>query len=86
MFRIEFSLTIVAAILTIIGYSINDTIVIFDRVRENRGLMRDADLASLLNTSITQTLGRTILTSRPCFFRSSPCSSWPRGTSRTSRC
>jgi len=52
----------VAALLTIIGYSINDTIVIFDRVRENRGLMRDADLGTILNTSITQTLGRTILT------------------------
>jgi preprotein translocase subunit SecF len=67
VFRIEFSPTTVAAILTIIGYSINDTIVIFDRVRENRGLMRDADLAMLLNTSITQTLGRTILTSTTVF-------------------
>jgi preprotein translocase subunit SecF len=67
VFRIEFSPTTVAAILTIIGYSINDTIVIFDRVRENRGLMRDADLATLLNTSITQTLGRTILTSLTVF-------------------
>ena len=53
--------------LTIIGYSINDTIVIFDRVRENRGLMRDADLAAILNTSITQTLGRTILTGTTVF-------------------
>jgi hypothetical protein len=57
----------VAAVLTIVGYSINDTIVIFDRVRENRGLMRDADLATLLNTSITQTMGRTILTSLTVF-------------------
>ncbi len=62
VFRIEFTTTTVAALLTIIGYSINDTIVIFDRVRENRGLMRDADLGVILNTSITQTLGRTILT------------------------
>ena len=62
VFRIEFTTTTVAALLTIIGYSINDTIVIFDRVRENRGLMRDADLGTILNTSITQTLGRTILT------------------------
>ena len=67
LFRIEFSPTTVAAVLTIIGFSINDTIVIFDRVRENRGLMRDADLAMLLNTSITQTLGRTILTSTTVF-------------------
>jgi preprotein translocase subunit SecF len=67
LFRIEFTTTTVAAVLTIIGYSINDTIVIFDRVRENRGLLRDADLATLLNTSITQTLGRTILTSLTVF-------------------
>jgi preprotein translocase subunit SecF len=67
LFRIEFTTTTVAAVLTIIGYSINDTIVIFDRVRENRGLMRDADLATILNTSITQTLGRTILTSLTVF-------------------
>jgi preprotein translocase subunit SecF len=63
LFRVEFTTTTVAAILTIIGYSINDTIVIFDRVRENRGLMRDVELGMLLNTSITQTLTRTILTS-----------------------
>jgi preprotein translocase subunit SecF len=62
LFRIEFTTTTVAAVLTIIGYSINDTIVIFDRVRENKGLMRDASLAVILNTSITQTLGRTLLT------------------------
>jgi preprotein translocase subunit SecF len=61
--RIEFTTTMVAAVLTIIGYSINDTIVIFDRVRENRPLMRDAPLITILNTSITQTLSRTILTS-----------------------
>jgi preprotein translocase subunit SecF len=63
IFRFEFTTTTVAAILTIIGYSINDTIVIFDRVRENRGLMRDSSLINILNTSITQTLSRTILTS-----------------------
>ncbi len=62
IFRIEFTTTTVAAILTIIGYSINDTIVIFDRVRENKGLMRDTELGVILDTSITQTLGRTILT------------------------
>jgi preprotein translocase subunit SecF len=67
LFRIEFTTTTVAAVLTIIGYSINDTIVIFDRARENRGLMRDASLAAILNTSITQTLGRTLLTSLTVF-------------------
>ena len=49
-------------ILTIIGFSINDTIVIFDRVRENIKKMRKDDLATIMNVSINQTLGRTILT------------------------
>jgi preprotein translocase subunit SecF len=49
--------------MTIIGYSLNDTIVIFDRVRENQDLMRDSDLEVILNTSITQSMGRTLLTS-----------------------
>jgi preprotein translocase subunit SecF len=59
----EFTLTIVAALLTVIGYSIHDSIVVFDRVREN--LRKDAklDLATLVNGSINQTLSRTILTS-----------------------
>jgi preprotein translocase subunit SecF len=67
VFRIEFTTTTVAAVLTIIGYSINDTIVIFDRVRENRGILREADLGTILNTSISQTMGRTILTSFTVF-------------------
>ena len=67
VFRLEFSTTTVAAVLTIIGYSINDTIVIFDRARENRGLMPNADLKTILNTSISQTLGRTVLTSFTVF-------------------
>ena len=61
--RIEVSTAIVAAILTIIGYSLNDTIVVFDRIRENRQLMRDADLKTVVNTSITQSLSRTLITS-----------------------
>jgi len=63
VFQMEVTTTTAAAILTIIGYSLNDTIVIFDRIRENRSLLRDTDLATLINTSITQSLGRTILTS-----------------------
>ncbi|MFW6323715.1 MAG: protein translocase subunit SecF [Desulfovibrionales bacterium] len=59
----EFDLTIVAALLTIIGYSLNDTIIVFDRIRENlRGKVRES-LGSIINTSINQTLSRTILTS-----------------------
>jgi preprotein translocase subunit SecF len=63
VFRIEFDAGAIAAILTIIGYSINDSIVIFDRVRENRGLMHDADPLLIMDTSVSQTLGRTFITS-----------------------
>jgi len=58
----EISLTVIAAILTLIGYSNNDTIVIFDRIRENLKLMRRESLAQIVNKSINQTLSRTILT------------------------
>ena len=63
----EISLTVVAALLTLVGYSINDTIVVFDRVRENVRLMRREDLATVINTSINQTLNRTIMTSGMTF-------------------
>ncbi len=63
IFRVEIDSATIAAILTILGYSINDTIVIFDRVRENRTLMRESSLETLLDASITQTLGRTVITS-----------------------
>jgi preprotein translocase subunit SecF len=58
----EISLTVIAAILTLIGYSNNDTIVVFDRIRENLKLMRRESLAEIVNRSINQTLSRTILT------------------------
>jgi preprotein translocase subunit SecF len=58
----EFNLPIVAAVLTIIGYSINDTIVVFDRIRENTRLSRRSELGEVINASINQTLSRTILT------------------------
>jgi preprotein translocase subunit SecF len=58
----EMSLTVIAAILTLIGYSNNDTIVVFDRIRENLKLMRRERLADIVNRSINQTLSRTILT------------------------
>jgi preprotein translocase subunit SecF len=58
----EISLTVVAAILTLVGYSNNDTIVVFDRIRENLKLMRREKLADIVNRSINQTLSRTILT------------------------
>ena len=58
----EISLTVIAAILTLIGYSNNDTIVVFDRIRENLKLMRREKLADIVNRAINQTLSRTILT------------------------
>jgi preprotein translocase subunit SecF len=63
LFQFEVDLTFIAAILTVIGYSINDTIVIFDRIRENLKLMRKEDLATLVNKSIKQNLVRTFNTS-----------------------
>jgi preprotein translocase subunit SecF len=63
VFHREVNLTTVAAILTIVGYSVNDTVIVYDRVRENFGLMRGATFESIINTSISEMLGRTILTS-----------------------
>jgi preprotein translocase subunit SecF len=63
LFNKEISLTVIAALLTLVGYSMNDTIVIFDRIRENLKLMRREPLESLMNKSINQTLSRTFLTS-----------------------
>lgn len=63
LFNKEISLTVIAAILTLIGYSMNDTIVVFDRIRENLRMSRREKLADLVNRSINQTLSRTVLTS-----------------------
>ena len=63
LFQIEFNLTSVAAILTIAGYSINDTVVVFDRVRENLRKYKAMPLLKLLNLTVNETLSRTILTS-----------------------
>jgi preprotein translocase subunit SecF len=59
----EMTLTVIAAILTLIGYSMNDTIVVFDRIRENLRLVRRGSLSNIVNLSINQTLSRTVLTS-----------------------
>jgi preprotein translocase subunit SecF len=66
-FGYELSLNIIAAILTITGYSVNDTIVIFDRVRENFRTMRGASLENQVNTAVNQTLSRTIITAGTTF-------------------
>jgi preprotein translocase subunit SecF len=63
IFHFEISLTVIAALLTLVGYSMNDTIVIFDRIRENMRLMRREPFHVIVNRSINQTLSRTILTS-----------------------
>ncbi len=62
-FRLQFDLSIVAAMLTIVGFSINDTIVVYDRIRENIARTRNPNLAQVMNDAINQTLSRTILTS-----------------------
>ena len=64
----EFSLTTLAAILTVIGYSMNDTIVVFDRIRENVARYRDKKFDRVVNASINETLSRTILVSGTVFF------------------
>jgi preprotein translocase subunit SecF len=63
LFHYEISLTVIAALLTLVGYSMNDTIVIFDRVREDLRLMRKDSFPDIVNKAINQTLSRTILTS-----------------------
>jgi preprotein translocase subunit SecF len=60
--RVEFDLQVLAALLAIVGYSLNDTIIIYDRIRENLELQPGADLVKVLNTSVNQTMSRTILT------------------------
>jgi len=64
---IEFDLTVLAAILAVIGYSLNDTIVVYDRIRENVGRLRDRSLEKVVNISVNETLSRTVLTSFTTF-------------------
>lgn len=63
LFQIEFDLTVLAAVLAVIGYSVNDTVVVFDRIRENFRRMRKESTLEIMNTSINQTLSRTLMTS-----------------------
>jgi preprotein translocase subunit SecF len=66
-FRYDLTLNVIAGLLTITGYSVNDTIVIFDRVRENMRSMRRDNLATIVNVAVNQTLGRTIITAGTAF-------------------
>jgi len=67
LFWEEFSLTTVAAILTVIGYSVNDTVIIFDRIRENAHKLKDKKFIRVMNISINETLSRSLLTSLTVF-------------------
>jgi len=66
--NVEVNLDILAAILTILGYSLNDTIIVFDRIREGIRKIKDPDLGGIINESVTRTLSRTVLTSLTTFF------------------
>jgi len=68
LFQIDVNLDVLAAILTLLGYSLNDTIIVFDRIREGIIKTKNADLAEIINESITRTLARTTLTSLTTFF------------------
>jgi preprotein translocase subunit SecF len=63
LFGLEFDLTVLAAILAVIGYSLNDTIVVFDRIRENFRKIRKGDAVEVIDASLNQTLSRTLITS-----------------------
>jgi preprotein translocase subunit SecF len=76
----EINLTTVAAILTIIGYSVNDTVVVYDRVRENLGKLRGSSFSSLINVSLSEMLSRTLLTSGTTIFSLTAFFVWGTGT------
>ena len=63
LFQLNFDLTVLAAVLAVIGYSLNDTIVVFDRIRENFRIIRKGTAVDIVNTSLNQTLSRTLMTS-----------------------
>jgi len=68
LFQIDVNLPILAAILTILGYSLNDTVIVFDRIREGIRTIKSAELSSIIDESVTRTLSRTTLTSLTTFF------------------
>ena len=68
IFQLQFDLSVLSALLAVIGYSLNDTIVVYDRIRENSTLIHEEDFEKVLNISINQTLSRTIITSLTTLF------------------
>src|SRR5699024_586105 len=67
LFQLDFDLTVMAALMAILGFSVNDTVVVFDRQRENYRRMRKADTFKVMNVSINETLARTLMTSLTVF-------------------
>lgn len=80
LFRKEITLTTIAALLTIVGYSVNDTVVVYDRIRENFGKFRNANLAKIINLSLSEMFSRTILTSLTVMFTSASFFVWGTGS------
>ena len=80
LMREELNLTIVAAILTIVGYSVNDTVVVYDRVRENLGKLRGSTFPHIINVSLSEMLSRTVLTSGTTIFSLLAFFVWGTGT------
>jgi preprotein translocase subunit SecF len=76
----EVNLTTVAAVLTVVGYSVNDTVVVFDRVRENLGRLRGMSFVNLINVSLSEMLSRTILTGSTAVFSLLAFFVWGTGT------
>ena len=68
LFQVDFNLDVLAALLTLLGYSLNDTIIVFDRIREGIGDTKDLNLFNVINDSVSKTLSRTMLTSLTTFF------------------
>ncbi|MDX1808854.1 MAG: protein translocase subunit SecF [Sulfurospirillaceae bacterium] len=68
LFHVDVNLDVLAAILTLMGYSLNDTIIVFDRIRETIGETKDLDLFTVINDAVSKTLSRTLLTSLTVFF------------------
>ena len=66
--QLEFNLSVLSAVLAVIGYSLNDTIVVYDRIRENSRTIRNDSFIDVLNTSVNQTLSRTVITSLTTLF------------------
>jgi preprotein translocase subunit SecF len=80
LFRKEITLTTIAALLTIVGYSVNDTVVVYDRIRENFGKLRGANFAKVINLSLSEMFSRTILSSLTVMFTSASFFVWGTGS------